>query len=46
MGKNGITIERFKEPQESDVFVLCPIVWSGDCGCVTPRPLITDCMRA
>lgn len=19
---------RFKEPQESDVFVLCPIVWS------------------
>lgn len=44
--RNVITIERFKEPQESDVFVPCPIVWSGDCGCVTPLPLITDCRRA
>lgn len=25
---------------------LCPIVWSCDCGCVTPLPPITDCMRA
>lgn len=41
-----ITIECFKEPQESDVFVPCPIVWSGDCGRATPLPLITDCMRA
>ena len=39
----------FKEPQESDVFVPCPIV----CVCVErwvrlcdPLPLITDCMRA
>lgn len=44
--KMSLTFERFKEPQESDVFVPCPIVWSGDCGCVTPLPLITDRMRA
>lgn len=53
--KNGINIrhskckmekkiECFKEPQESDVSVLCPIVWSGGCGCVTP--LMTDHIRA
>lgn len=35
MKKKKITTEYFKEPQESDVFVPCPIVWSGDCGCVT-----------
>lgn len=35
------------EPQECDVFVPCPIVWSSDSGCMTPLPLITDCiMRA
>lgn len=44
--KTAFTTERFKEPRESDVFVLCPIVWSGDCGCVTPRPPTTACMRA
>lgn len=30
--KNVITVECFKEPQESDVFVPYPIVWSGECG--------------
>lgn len=44
--KKVITIECFEEPQESDVFVPCPIAWSGDRGCVTPLPLITDCRRA
>lgn len=32
MKKNVITVECFKEPQDSDVFVPCPIVWSGECG--------------
>lgn len=26
--KNMVLPEHFKEPEESDVFVLCPIVWS------------------
>lgn len=40
----SLPLNALKKPQESDVFVLCPIVWSGGCGCVTP--LITDHIRA
>lgn len=40
---NVITIECFKEPQESEVFVLCPIVWS--CDCCWRRKCTSDALR-
>lgn len=33
--KNVISVECLKEPQDSDVFVPCPIVWSGERGWVS-----------
>lgn len=32
MKRNVITVEHFKEPQESDVFEPYSIVWSSECG--------------
>lgn len=33
--ENVIAAECFREPQEGDDFVPCPIVWSGECGCAS-----------
>lgn len=35
----SLLLNAFEEPQESDVFVPCPIVWNGECGCCVTSPL-------
>lgn len=44
--KTSLPLNALKNHKESDVFVPCPIVWNGECGCVTPScfELHTACM--